>query len=68
MIKHFLINRSKLFVTSVVLLTFACSSGQKKSEIEILAKVAGKNIGVNEFMRRAELTIRPGNYKNKYSN
>ncbi len=52
---------SFLFVGSIVLILSAC---QNKSQVappkeDILAKVGNRTISVNEFIRRAEYTLRP---------
>lgn len=48
-----------LFGGSAVLLAMACSRRSQQPAEHILAHVANKTISVNEFIRRAEYTIRP---------
>lgn len=49
----------QLTVGLVVLLMVACSRKPQQPKEEILARVGPKTISVNEFIRRAEYTLRP---------
>ena len=59
------INTSKLFLISVVIIIsiMGCGSETDSKEV-IIAKVNDKSISLNEFLRRAEYTIRPSYCKN----
>lgn len=52
-----------LFVSILGLNSFA----EDNSKSTILAKIGNKAINVNEFLQRSELTIRPNNFKDKYT-
>jgi len=55
----------KVFLVFPILLLLTCSSAKKRSSEVILARIGDKTISVNEFVRRAELTLRPNNFKDK---
>lgn len=50
-----------------ILLTFFLTIAKAQSPDRTLAKVGNKIITVNEFKARSELTIRPFNFKDKYT-
>jgi len=58
-----LMNHSKNYATlGIILILFLVSCGKKEQEQpkeKILAKIGDKTISVNEFIRRAEYTVRP---------
>ncbi len=48
-----------IFLFILILVFFGCSGNENSIRETILAKVGDKTISVNEFIRRAEYTIRP---------
>jgi hypothetical protein len=55
----------KFFLLFPILFLVTCSSSKKQPEEVILAQVGDKTISVKEFIYRAELTLRPNNFKDK---
>lgn len=58
------LNVKEILISVIIILsTFACSGNEDKSE-KILARIGDKSISLNEFIRRAEYTIRPNYCRN----
>ncbi len=55
----------KIFLVFPIFLLLTCSSAKKQAPEVILARIGDKTISVREFLHRAELTLRPNNFKDK---
>jgi hypothetical protein len=62
------IKKQRFFRVSFLLPAFVfltCSSTDKQPDKKILAQIGEKQISVEEFLQRSELTLRPDDYKDK---
>jgi hypothetical protein len=58
-------NSPLLFVLPLAILVLGTSPARNQPADKVLARVGNKEIRVQEFMRRSELTIRPDQFKDK---